>query len=139
MVQIAPVNYEYEVSPFDYLVVTRVHPVGRIDRLRVSPRFRVRVDRHDGRSVRFELDAVEAEDLVHAMAGIVDASAGPRDVTAVPTFDVELGWDGRSVRVHGLTLAEDAAIGAVLRFAQEAFEHGRAPLGSRRSPRSRGA
>lgn len=130
--QIAPVNYDHLVAPFDYLVITRAQRAGRVDRLRVTKRFKVRVDRHDGSVSRFELDAAEAEDLVHALAHAVDAAPRTAPATSPWIFDVELGWHGSSVRLRGLALPQDEAVSGVLQFAQRVFNGNDVPMTGRR-------
>lgn len=134
--QIAPVNYRNLVPRLDYLVVTKVEPTGHIDMLRVTPDLTVQVEHHDGHSHRFVLDAGQAEDLIHALGMLAESpvpAIAPGHASRT-RFDIELGWHGRTVRLHGVESAEDDAVQGVLGFARSVFQDAHPRLQPRRQP-----
>lgn len=133
--QLAPVNYLNRPAVLDYLVVLRMQPSGRVDRLHVAPTLDVRVDHHDGSTSRYRLDAGEAEDLLHALGAI--ATNRPRLTSGQADdvrFDIEIGWRGHAVRLHSMGIPEDEAIAGVLQFARNAFDRQGSTLYTRRHP-----
>jgi hypothetical protein len=133
--QIAPVHYLNTTPRMDYLVIVRVEPPGRVDRLRVSPEFKVEVERHDGRSHTYQLDAGQAEDLVHGLAHLAARrDTEPTTGTSPVRFDIELGIEGNVVRLHAMALPEDEAVMGVVNFVHQAFDGSSTSLRARRQP-----
>ena len=120
--QIAPVQYQNRRADFDYLIIHRVRPTGRVDRLHVGPDFTIRAVHHDGSTSHYWLDAAQSEDFLHALSSLIETPPDPAPKNAHPlSLDIELGWRGRSIRLHALQLPEDEAVSGVLQFAAAAF------------------
>jgi hypothetical protein len=134
--QIAPVNYLNRTPELDFLVVSRVEPPGRVDRMLVSKELEVFVERHDGDRVRFRLDAAEAEDLMHGLSQL--AESGTKHSTnssdSLVRFDILLSVDSRVIRLHAVELSADEAVAGVLNFANRMLSASAHALHARRQP-----
>lgn len=139
--QTAPVRYRRVRPEFERLSVRRIEPVlGAIADVLIAPNFDVHIQ-VDGATHLFTLDPREAEDLLHALTASVDALSerqlGPRPMATPepgPRYDVEIGWAGRTYRVHNASPGADDALHAIVHATDSLLGQARHEIALRRQP-----
>jgi hypothetical protein len=129
---------------FEGLVVVRSGGfAGMTERVHVDPKFTTRLESSfpGAGPKQFELDAAEAEQLVHALGRLVDsrpAADSRRIVYDGYQYDIELHWGGTVYRVHAAELAADEALHGVVMIASRLMT-GRPSISLRGEPSTRDA
>jgi hypothetical protein len=121
--KIAPVRSDPTDVPSDWASVTRTHPVeNRTDRLRIE-RFPqsdhdLPSEPEDVHHSTVNLDAREAEDLLHALNYAIDhgflSENTPVNAIGERTYDIELSWSGQHHTFSGVSWGADDALHSLL-------------------------
>lgn len=136
--KIAPVRLDPTDSPMDGLIVIRTDPVsGRYDRVRVDQRYIVHVQRPDEPVKSVQLDAKEAEDLVHALAESVSGHSlrdlAPKNALGETTYDIDLRWAGNTYHFAAVTAGADDALHSLIAHIDPLIEKATQTTTMRRS------